>query len=520
MLTFLASSGWLALLGVAVPVAIHLWNRRPGRTVAVGSIRWLAAAANRRLRNLKLEQRALLLLRLMVVVLLALAVAGPVWRRPARPQAGQILISPDLLASGTLAVVRPGIDSLRRRGFVLRQLKIGLPRISDTVWQQAGQHLDLADSTPLTADRTASFWLRVSQAADSFPRQPIRVYSSAALRHFQGIRPALPARVHWQTVPLVPTETTWLRAASFSTPDSLRLMAGSSTEEAAYTRSVTVPRPAQSATIAAAGAGLPPLRYTATAAGATLAMSDSGSITVTVQPPLRAWVYYDAAHAPDARYLRAVLRAAAVGLPTRLELTVTGAVPPLTAPLDWLYWLADSPPPAAWQTRVAQGLHLWQDGQRPGTALTTHFTVSPLSQPLRLTRLDTVRIAGAGTRWSTATGQPVLSEQLMGRGVRYHFHSRLNPAWSSLAESPALPQLWLTLLRPALTAMPSPYDQRLLDPTQIRVPQQVRATGSRLSAPRASDTDLRVWLVLAAGLVWGIERVLAARFASLRVASL
>ena len=63
MLTLTNPPALLALLGLLVPLAIHLWNRRPGREVAVGSLRWLAAGANRRLRNLRLEQVWLLLQR-------------------------------------------------------------------------------------------------------------------------------------------------------------------------------------------------------------------------------------------------------------------------------------------------------------------------------------------------------------------------------------------------------------------------------------------------------------------------
>ncbi|MDQ2771566.1 MAG: BatA domain-containing protein, partial [Bacteroidota bacterium] len=62
MFTLLHPAALLALTGLLVPVAIHLFNRRPGREVAVGSLRWLAAGANRRLRHLKLEQLWLLLL--------------------------------------------------------------------------------------------------------------------------------------------------------------------------------------------------------------------------------------------------------------------------------------------------------------------------------------------------------------------------------------------------------------------------------------------------------------------------
>ncbi len=117
MVVFTNLSALLALLALLVPLAIHLWNRRPGREVAVGSLRWLAAGANRRLRNLRLEQVGLLLLRAALLAVLALAVAGLAWRQPLPASRGQVLVSPALAGTGTLAAVRPTLDSLRRRGY-------------------------------------------------------------------------------------------------------------------------------------------------------------------------------------------------------------------------------------------------------------------------------------------------------------------------------------------------------------------------------------------------------------------
>ena len=93
LFAFTNPSALLALLGLLVPLAIHLWNRRPGREVAVGSLRWLAAGANRRLRNLRLEQLWLLLLRAALLAVLAVAIAGPTWRQVLPPGRGQVLVT-------------------------------------------------------------------------------------------------------------------------------------------------------------------------------------------------------------------------------------------------------------------------------------------------------------------------------------------------------------------------------------------------------------------------------------------
>lgn len=507
MFTFLAPSGLLALLGVAVPVAIHLWNRRPGRTVQVGSIRWLDAAANRRLRNLKLEQVALLLLRLLVVAVLALALANPVWRQPPPPRRGQVFISPDLLASESLTAVRPAIDSLRRRGFVLRQLAPHFPRVSDTVWQQ------LAATPAARAAASYSFWPRVQQAADSFPGQPLYVYTSAVLRHFQGQRPTLPAAVRWQTVPLPAPETAWLRGASLATPDSLRLMVSRSTEDAVYTKAATVVRPAQAAAPLPRVPGLPPLRYTSVAGQRFIQIegADSARIPVVTEP-LRVWLYHDASHALDARYLAAALRAASLGLTPRLELTVATRPPQAGTPLNWLFWLTDASVPEAWQQQIPRGLQLWQDARPAGVTQPTNFNVFPHPASYAVTRLDTAAdVRGADILWQAANGRPILLRHTVGQGAAYRLQTRLHPAWSQLTDSPHLPLLFLSLLQPASPAAPDPHDQRQVASDQIVGSVATATSNSGTRARTPTDTDLRIWLVVAAALLWGLERLVAAR---------
>ncbi|RZK61829.1 MAG: hypothetical protein EOO59_04100, partial [Hymenobacter sp.] len=385
MFTLTNPSALLALLGLLVPLAIHLWNRRPGREVAVGSLRWLAAGANRRLRNLRLEQLWLLLLRAALLAVLALAVAGPAWRQALPAGRGQVLVSPALAGTGALAAARPGIDSLRRHGYKLRWLSRGLPLVSAAAWRadSLGQRPDSLslDDEPTTA---GFYWARIGQAADTFAGQPLRVLTPATLRGAEGTHPRLPANVTWQPVPLA-AESTWLQAAA-STPDSLRLLLGYSTERQTTFRTVRVARPGAGQRVVGAGISL---RYDLAKNGSpqlqplAAAPADSGRATpaVPVQPAvLRVWIHATPAYAADARYLRAALRAASLGLPGALALTVAPTLPDTAAAPDWLFWLAAEPVPAAWRGRVRRGLHLWQSAAGPGVADTTGLTAPELDE--------------------------------------------------------------------------------------------------------------------------------------------
>ena len=516
MLTLANPSALLALLGLLVPLAIHLWNRRPGREVAVGSLRWLAAGANRRLRNLRLEQVWLLLLRAALLAALAVALAGPQWRQPQPAGRGQVLVSRELADGRRLAAVRPTLDSLRRRGYALRWLAAGLPLITSAEWQADSLGHRNSAANALTDNLT---WARIQQAADSFPGQPLHAITPAALRALGGPHPALPASLTWQTIP-ARTASTWVQAAALSS-DSLRLLLGQSDEKQTTFRMVRMARPQPGATLAVAG--LAPLRYETTTGQPQLRPVAAGSAqpeaAVPVRTgPVRIIVYAPANAAPEARYLRAALQAAAVGLPAPLALTAATTAPdPASAP-DWLFWLSDSPVPAAWRAQVPRGLHLWQQAAGPGVADTATLATAETAgdAPILVTRRSHASLpAGSYPRWADGRGRAVLAETRQEKGASYQLATRLSSPWSTLAESPALPALLLDLLatNPLLgtDSLLTAHDERRLDPAQL--PTRSAPVASGLSAvPLAYRfTDLRPWLVLLVAVLFGLERWLARR---------
>jgi hypothetical protein len=501
-----------------VPLAIHLWNRRPGREVAVGSLRWLAAGANRRLRNLRLEQVLLLLLRAALLGVLAVAVAGPAWRLAKPARRGQVLVSPTLAGTGSLAAVRPTIDSLRRRGYSLRWLAPGFPLIKAADWRTDSAGRSLTDQTLTSAD--AWYWGRVQQAGATFVGQPLYVVTPAAQRGFGGTHGALPARLTWLTLPVRRAEQ-WLHRAT-ATPDSLHLQVGQANENTLTFRKISVKKPAPGATLRLPN--LPALRYDLAAsqvASLQPIAADSGQPTPAAVPvapaTLRAWVYAPAAAAAEARYLRAALQAAAPGLPGPLALTVSATPPATNARLDWLFWLSEAPVPATWQAQVYQGLHLWQSAagaSRADTASLAAPTAS-LDAPFMLWRRATAHLSGTPL-WADSHGRPVLTQQPAGAGTTYLFASHLLPTWSTLPASPALPALLLDVLAPAPTvASLAPHDQRRFDASQL--PPRPAASQPALASQPVTYRllDLRPWLVLAAGLLFALERWLAQRRASL-----
>src|SRR5215510_11659223 len=70
-----------ALAAVGLPILIHFLTRRKLRVVTVSTVAFLKRLEKEKIRQLKLRQWLLLLLRMLIVALLVLAFARPTLRR-------------------------------------------------------------------------------------------------------------------------------------------------------------------------------------------------------------------------------------------------------------------------------------------------------------------------------------------------------------------------------------------------------------------------------------------------------
>ncbi|MCA8832356.1 BatA domain-containing protein [Hymenobacter pini] len=484
-----SATGWLTLLGLAVPLAIYLWNRRPGRVVRVGSVRWLEAAANRRLRSLRPEQLGLFLLRVAVVALLAAAVAEPAQLLPVPPARGQVLLAPGLTRA-ELAPLRPALDSLRQQGYQLRQLHGRLPLGAPLAWTSLG----LGDTT--TAARfqpdtvpSANLWQLVRAAADSVPGRPLVVAAPLALSSFTGSRPPLPAAVRWLPVP-PPDSVRWVVSAWQTQPDSLVALVATSQETGTRFQKIRQAWPAANGSVRIGGV--------AAQFDAQQQALRQGVRRIPLYTHAPRWhVSSDADHAASARVLLAALRAVGSVLPVSPRITNGATLPPDS--LDWLFWLQNAPTPAHLpRTQV------WEEA-RTATSVRTAFQPVGTPRPIPLLRLDTTRLRNGFPHWLTASGQPLLSRR---SPSHWYLHTRLATGWSELADSPALPTLLLTLLNPPATNQP---DIRQLPASQLTAPRLAAVSGVAPTAPRR---PLAPWLVLAAGILFAAERLWASRRAA------
>jgi hypothetical protein len=121
---------WLwGLLGLTIPIAIHLLSRKEGKTIYIGSLRHLTASDTAQFSSLRLNEILLLLLRLTLIIIFVLILAD-------------LQISPRQSENEKWVIVEKGIeknpeyqkliDTLTNKHFKPHWLAPGFPDGSDT----------------------------------------------------------------------------------------------------------------------------------------------------------------------------------------------------------------------------------------------------------------------------------------------------------------------------------------------------------------------------------------------------
>src|SRR5687768_698415 len=136
---------WLwALAGLLIPIAIHLFSRKEGKVIPMGSLRYLRESPTARYKNIRLNEIPLLLLRCLLITLLVLLLAGTEISWSPQQTNKWLLVEPGLETSDEM---KPLIGKLQKEGFQLRLLARDFPLLSeksnarpvDNYWSAAKQ---------------------------------------------------------------------------------------------------------------------------------------------------------------------------------------------------------------------------------------------------------------------------------------------------------------------------------------------------------------------------------------------
>jgi len=478
----LAAPLWLvALVALGIPIALHLWSRRPRQLVRVGSLRHLAGPQGPRAWGRRLEDLPLLALRLGLLSAVVLALAGIQWRRqrPTSQPTGTVVVAdPAAVADSLEFFADPLVDSLRRAGVPIRLLITGTPPLGLTAPGSEGSQV-------------GGLWSRLAEVDATLPPgNDLLVLANPSARDLGGARPRLsrPVRLYSPhgAQPTREVVARW-QLGSDSIVESVEWRTSLLSRRYVDTVTGVLIRPVVSAALPSrVGRVYPKLTNRSVTEISMEVVADQRDTFETL--------------------------AAVAALSAAIE-TATGTIPPvrvrgsnsqrLEAPYPAvLIWLSGQSVSNPALTLVNQGTILLE------------FTGKTPEQSDRLTALvaGSAGIAPIGHLWQTEAeppGAPLLTDQygriiasLTRRGAGWHVRvaSRLDPAWSDLALGSGLPELvyWL------LTGLEDPSAAAPVSVAQARPEQS--ASGARRAQPAY---PLERYALIMAALILLTERLVA-----------
>ena len=188
------------MTAMAIPIAIHLWNRKSGRIIKVGSVKFLQESESSSYSSLRLTEVVLLLLRILLIILLSVIMAGAIFLSPNSTSNNKtILVDQELLNEPLYQQV---FDSL--------------------------EQFELHDLDMYSNTSNLDYWQIIKNLSDR-PGEEFIVYSSNPLKKFKGKKSAMPSNVEWIHLPL--STKTFLVGALLSNRDSITVVLGNSDDK-------------------------------------------------------------------------------------------------------------------------------------------------------------------------------------------------------------------------------------------------------------------------------------------------
>lgn len=496
----LLNPSWLwAIAAISIPVLIHLWHIKTGKTLKIGSIALLGESARQSARSFRINDWLLLLLRCLLLILISLLLTQPFWQKQAQQAKtkGWILVEKEPLKE-VYAHFKPQIDSLLKSGYELRQFDASFKALK---LQEVLQDTSRKAMNP----KPRSYWGLLALLEQKIPTY---LFTSNQLQHFQNSRPALNVDLRWKTYTPADSVSTWIQNAFLTSKDSIGLILGNSKPAGTSFSSIKLQ----------SGRGNSRFDVSFEAGKPFVALKNNPQAQVLVDTSTLKITVFQNQFSADAAYLIAALQAVKKFSGRKMKISLANNFNQVAAKQDWIFWLSAQNSPEKlnqkmaangqvfqYETGKAQAVNSWISsgnnftGNGPETInLYQHFLV------------DKTSMADAKTIWQDGFGKPILSLQETGNVNLYRFYSRFNPSWNDLVWSSDFPKMMLNLI---LKSYPQKdftlNDRRIIGTNQQQI-STVNAVNTSFINPKPKDlTDLKHACWIALFLVFLLERIIS-----------
>jgi len=398
---------WLwAGAGIVVPVIIHLWNSKQGKTLKVGSIAFLTENARSHSRSLQLSELLLLLLRCLLLIILAFILSKPLLQNQVDQARGKgwVLMERETVQE-TYFHFKPVVDSLLASGHAFHYFTKGF------------EEAKLEDAVKMKYDSIMpareSYWLLLKELNQRVPATlPVYLFTDNNAARFAGSRPEVSMDIKWQVYTSNDTASTWLEKAYETFTDSIRIITGHSNTTGVYYTYRDIPHM--------------PFNEKFTV--------DTSTLTVCI---------YADRPGTDASYLKAAMDAIRDFTKRKTNTTVVNTPGDIPGKYDWLFWLSENTIPLPLlKSRV------FAYAKGPVKNIHSGIVTGDVSASEELPVFKMITQINPGNDyaiWKNGYGETVLSKE-KGKHSVFHFYSRFDPQWNGLVWSEQFPQIMYELV--------------------------------------------------------------------------
>lgn len=485
---------WLfAIAAISIPVLIHLWNIKPGKTLKVGSISLFNEGAQKSSRSFKLHDLPLFLLRCLLLLLLALLLAVPVWQHDITSvkTKGWLLIPKENITEA-YHQFKPAIDSLSKAGYEFHYFNKGFTK--------ADLKLVLTDSVKQAKpeEKTANYWSLMAQLNEQLPANvPVRLFTPNQSRYFADRKPVVSFNLHWRTYIPADSLSAWIQSAWFTNSNAIKVVEGNSKPSCTWFTNHIIQSggEANSPFIVNVNNGNPVIN---------LKNSDQKPVLIDTNS-LRITIYTDK-FSTDVGYLKAALQAVSNFTQRKTSIKQYSDAGQIPAGQSWIFWLSEKPVDAG---SLKKGVHIFN--YVPGKVSNASswiktngvYAVSGQQDMPALYKL--IKGEANNPVWTDGYGNPVLS----GDNNTYHFYTRFDPSWNELVWSDQFPELLLKLMADKNdNEQITQYDRRVMDQQQL-MPVINPSAKNTVADKLTKQNNLSHYFWLALVVMFLVERWLA-----------
>ncbi len=194
--------GLLALAGLIIPLIIHLWNVKPGKTLKIGSIALLGESARASSKSFKINDWLLLVLRCLLLILIAFIIAQPFIRKISSVKnKGWILVQKSDFPQA-FKENRKTIDSLIKLNYEIHNFAAGFDALSI---KDTASIADKEKSNKLT------YTSLLNEVSNRVPAgTSVYLFAQHRLNKIGSERPEITYQLNWKPLKQTDTLSSWI----------------------------------------------------------------------------------------------------------------------------------------------------------------------------------------------------------------------------------------------------------------------------------------------------------------------